>query len=150
LHVHKQNSARKTREIKNGVVHECWKRKHLGSKEYKRKNKSYWHALGTEEEFWESFSRYLYKQYSITKDTHIVINGDGVSWIRKGVDYFESAVYTYDRYHLIKWIKEALSKRSKQDRRKAYLAADSNDPTALVTAVAEAEKQKPIRKSKKT
>src|SRR5699024_5098974 len=101
---------------------------------------SYWKTLENGETFWESFSRYLYSQYDITKDTHIVINGDGAPWIRAGVDYFPSAIYTYDRYHLKKWIKQALSKRSKQERRKAYLAADANDPVKLVTAVAEAEK----------
>src|SRR5699024_10092046 len=67
------------------------------------------------------------------------INGDAAPWIRAGVDYFENAVYTYDRYHLKKWIKEALRNRSKQERRKAYLAADANDQTALLVAVAEAE-----------
>src|SRR5690625_613112 len=140
LHVHKQNSSRPTREVKIGVAHEGWIRRHRSSDEYELKNKSYWHTLETGEEFWESFSRHLYSQYSIMKDTHIVINGDRAPWIRKGVDYFESAIYTYDRYHLKKWIKETLSKRTKQERRKAYLAADANDPTELVIAIAEAEK----------
>src|SRR5699024_1088721 len=95
----------------------------------------------TGEEFWESFSCHLYSHYNITENTHIVINGDAAPWIRKGVDYFESAIYTYDRYHLKKWIKGALSKRSKQERRKAYLAADANDPVALLVAISEAEKE---------
>jgi len=149
LHVHKQNSTRSTREVKIGVVHEGWEKKHPGSKEFELKNKSYWYTLDTGEEFWESFSRNLYSQYAITEDTHIVINGDGAPWIRKGVDYFESAIYTYDRYHLKKWIKEALNKRSKQERRKAYLAADANDPTALVVAISEAEKAETEEEKKK-
>ena len=99
--------------------------------------------------FLESFSRHLYKQYSITKDTHIVINGDGAPWIRAGVNYFENAIYTFDRYHLKKWIKESLNKRTKQERRKAYLAADNNDPTALLVAVAEAEKAETDEEKKK-
>jgi len=140
LHVHKQNSDRSTREAKIGVVHEGWEKKHPGSEEYELRNKSYWRTLGTGEEFWESFSRYLYSKYSISEDTYIVINGDGAPWIREGVNYFESAIYTYDRYHLKKWIKGALSNRSKQERREAYLAADANDPTALLVAIAEAEK----------
>jgi len=149
LHVHKQNSTRSTREAKIGVVHEGWEKKHPGSEEYELRNKSYWHTFETGEEFWESFSRHLYKQYSITKDTHIVINGDAAPWIRKGIDYFESAIYTYDRYHLKKWIKKALNKRSKQERRKAYSAADANDPTALVVAIAEAEKAEIDEEKKK-
>lgn len=139
LHVHKQNSTRSTREVKIGVVHEGWDPLHPSSDEYKLRNKSYWYTMKTGEEFWDSFSRYLYNQYSITKDTHIVINGDGAEWIRAGVDYFENAIYTYDRYHIKPWIKKALGKRSKQERRKAYLSADANDPIALVTAIAEAE-----------
>jgi len=139
LHAHKQNLTRSTREAKIGVVHEGWVKRHPSSNEYELKNKSYWHTLETGEEFWESFSRYLYSQYSITKDTQIVINGDHAPWIRKGIDYFESAIYTYDRYHLKKWIKETLSNRTKAERRKAYLAADANDPVELLVAIADAE-----------
>src|SRR5699024_4383777 len=61
----------------------------------------------------------------------------------------ENAVYTYDRYHLKKWIKEALRNRSKQERRKAYLAADANDQTALLVAVAEAERAENREEKKK-
>ena len=149
LHVHKQRSKRSTREAKIGVVHEGWEKKHPGSEEYKLTNKSYWYSLKTGEEFWELFSRNLYSQYSITKDTHIVINGDAAPWIRKGVDYFESAIYTYDRYHLKKWIKAALNNRAKEERRKAYLAADANDPTQLAVAIAEAEKAETDEEKKK-
>src|SRR5690625_3162124 len=45
LHVHKQHSARKSREIKFGIVHEGWEKKHPGSKDYELKNKSYWETL---------------------------------------------------------------------------------------------------------
>lgn len=77
-----------------------------------------------------------------------MINGDASPWIHAGVEYFASAIYTYDHYHLKKWIKEALRKRSKQDRRKANLAADENDPVALVTAIAEAEKEEIDKENK--
>src|SRR5690625_3847022 len=149
LHMHKQNSKRSTREVKLGVVHEGWKKKHPGSKEYELKNKSNWYSLDTGDAFWDSFSRYIYSQYAITMDTPIVINGIGTPWISKVVDYFEYAIYTYDRYHLKKWIKSALSNRSKQERRKAYLAADDNDPVALLVAIAEAEKEEEVEEKKK-
>lgn len=140
LHVSKQNSVRKHREVKLGIVHEGWKKKHPKSDKYVLQNKSYWKTLGNGETFWESFSRYLYDTYQITDQTHIVINGDGASWIRAGVDYFSNAIYTYDRYHLKKWIKHALNKRTKQEKCCAYRAADDNDPVALLTAIADAEK----------
>jgi len=139
LHVHKQNSTRSTREVKIGIAHEGWGVRHPSSNEYVLQNKSYWHTLGNGEEFWEDFSRHLYDMYRITEDTFVVINGDGSPWIRSGVDYFQNAIYVYDHYHTKKWIKSALSKRTKQERRKAYLAADERDPVALLVAVAEAE-----------
>src|SRR5690625_2911225 len=58
LHVHKQNSTRSTREVKIGVVHEGWDLLHPSSSEYELRNKSYWHTMGTGDEFWDSFSRY--------------------------------------------------------------------------------------------
>lgn len=140
LHAHKQNSERSTREIKIGIAHEGWELRHPSSNEYVLQNKSYWHTLGKGDEFWESFSRYLYNQYDIKEDTYIVINGDGAPWIRAGVDYFEKAIYVYDYYHAKKWIKTALSKRTKQERRKAYIAVDEKNPVDLLIAIAEAEK----------
>src|SRR5699024_12741702 len=77
--------------------------KHPSSEEYELRNKSYWYSLEDGENFWELFSRYVYSEYSITEDTPVIINGDAAPWIRAGVDYFENAVYTYDRYHLKKW-----------------------------------------------
>jgi hypothetical protein len=148
LFVPKQQSTRKNREVKIGIAHEGWDKRHPSSEEYELVNKSYWKTLENGETFWESFSRYLYTKYDITEDTHVVINGDGAPWIRAGVDYFPSAVYTYDRYHLKKWIQQALSNREKQERRKAYLAADDNDPVALVAAIAEAEKAEIDEKKK--
>ncbi|TMZ42020.1 ISLre2 family transposase, partial [Klebsiella pneumoniae] len=85
-------------------------------------------------------SRQLEEQYAITERTYVVINGDGAPWIRAGVDYFQNALYTYDRYHLKTWIKQALSNRSKQERQRVYEAADAHDPSAMLAAIAEAEK----------
>src|SRR5690625_635934 len=140
LNVHKQNSTRKSREIKIGIVHEGWHKKHPSSKDYELKNKSYWETLENGQVFWEEFSRYLYEKYEITNKTHVIINGDGAPWIRSGVDYFPNAIYTYDRYHIKPWIKTAMSNRTKRERHLAYKAADKNDPIALVSAIAEAQK----------
>ncbi|WP_172967595.1 UPF0236 family transposase-like protein, partial [Weizmannia acidilactici] len=98
------------------------------SKNYQLVNKSFYISLGDGEEFWEAFSRELYAQYDINEETPIIINGDGASWIRAGVDYFPNAFYNYDRFHLKKWMKAALSNREKKERQKAYKAAEANDP----------------------
>src|SRR5690625_2422894 len=76
LHVHKQNATRSSREVKNGIVHEGWKKTNPSSEAYKLKNKSYRSTLENGDIFWEDFSRYLYGKYEITEKTHIVINGD--------------------------------------------------------------------------
>src|SRR5690625_846623 len=92
----------------------------------------------------ENFGRRLvviYMNTDITKDTQVIINGDRAPWIRSGVEYFESAMYTYDRYHLKKWIKETLNNRTEEERSKVIQAADANDPVELVVAIAEAEKE---------
>jgi len=69
------------------MSHEGWVKRHPNSREYELKSQSHWHTLGTGEEFWDSFSCHLYRQYLITKDTHIIINGDGAPWIRKDINY---------------------------------------------------------------
>ncbi|WP_151698194.1 ISLre2 family transposase, partial [Weizmannia acidilactici] len=123
-----QGMAQKTHEVKVGMVHEGWEKRHPKSKNYQLVNKSFYISLGDGEEFWEAFSRELYAQYDINEETPIIINGDGASWIRAGVDYFPNAFYNYDRFHLKKWMKAALSNREKKERQKAYKAAEANDP----------------------
>lgn len=45
--------------------------------------------------------------------------------------------------------KKAPRNRSKQEKRKAYLVADTNDPTALLVTVAEAERVEDKEEKKK-
>src|SRR5699024_4287971 len=140
IHTPLQNHQKDRREVKVGIAHEGWEKRHPGSKDFELVNKTYDHTLENGESFWETFSRQLYEQYDMNEDTPVIINGDGAPWIREGVAYFPQAIYNYDHYHLKKWIKSALSNRSKQERRRVYLAADDYDPAGLSAAVAEAEK----------
>lgn len=140
IHASLQDGKKKNREVKVGIAHEGWEKRHPRSKEHELVNKTYYHTLEDGETFWEGFSKQLYEQYDIDENTPIVINGDGAPWINGGTQYLPQAIYNYDRYHLKKWIKQALSNRSKKERRKTYLAADDNDPAALLAAIAEAEK----------
>lgn len=139
LYTSLQQADKDRHEIKVGVAHEGWKKRHPQSKEYTLVNKSYSHTLEDDTAFWDTFSRALYEQYAITDKTPVVINGDGAPWIREGIHYFPCAIYTYNRYHLKKWIKEALNHRSKQEQKRAYEAVDAGDPSALAAAIAEAE-----------
>lgn len=135
-----QNHQKDRCEVKVGIAHEGWQKRHPKSKDYELVNKTYYHSLQDSESFWETFSRQLYEQYDLDETTPVIINGDGAPWIREGVAYFPQAIYKYDHYHLKKWIKTALSNRSKQERRETYLAANDCDPIALSAKVAEAEK----------
>src|SRR5699024_12298590 len=103
-------------------------------------NRTHYHNLDNRDAFRGGVRRQLYEQYDIREETPLVINGDRAPWIREGVSYLPQAIYNYDRYHLKKWINQSLSKRTKKERRKAYEAADDNDPPALLAAIAEAEK----------
>src|SRR5690625_2601342 len=82
LHISKQNSLSESCEIKFGVIHEGWEKKHPSSHEYVLLNKSFWHAMDRGKDFWETFSHYLYEHYDITKDTQVIIHGDRTSWIQ--------------------------------------------------------------------
>src|SRR5699024_8577440 len=70
LNVHKQQSTRRSREVKIGIVHEGWEKHHPSSEEYRLKNKSYRATIENGQTFWEDFSRYLYGKYQITEKTH--------------------------------------------------------------------------------
>lgn len=135
-----QKSETRSREIKTAIIHEGWERRGPQSKDFQLKNKSFVHSEGTGKTFWETVSDGIDDHYNLTSDTFVIINGDGASWIREGATYFRNGIYIYDRFHLKKWIKQALGNRTKEQRKKVYKAAEGNDPTALLAAVAEAEK----------
>ena len=140
LNVALQQSNKRTHEVKVGMVHEGWDKRHPQSNEYVLLNKTYTHTLANGEAFWETFTRDLEQQYDITEDTYVIINGDGAPWIRAGVDYFPHARYVFDHYHLKKWVKQALGNRSKKERQRLYEAYEVHDVPAMLTAIAEAEK----------
>jgi hypothetical protein len=100
--------------------------------------KSYYHTLGAAEQFWDELSEQVYSQYQVTKDTYVVINGDAAPWIRQGVDYFPNALNVYDRFHLKKWLKEALRHHPKHLAR-AHQAVGHDDLSTLLSEVAQAE-----------
>lgn len=135
-----QQSKKSSHEIKVGIVHEGWDKRHPKSSEYELLNKSYVHTLDNGDTFWETFSRELEQLYTMTEETYVIINGDGAPWIRAGVDYFRNARYVYNRYHLKKWIKQALGNRTKAERKRVYQAAEAYDVSAMLAAIAEAEK----------
>ncbi|XGA32523.1 UPF0236 family protein [Virgibacillus sp. CBA3643] len=94
IHTPLQNNKKGSREVKVGIAHQGWEKRHPRSEEYVLVNKTYDHTLENSEFFWEGFSRQLYEQYDIREDTPIVINGDGAPWIREGVAYLHKPSIT--------------------------------------------------------
>ena len=143
-----QREKKGNREVKVGIMHEGWEKESPGSPRYQLKKKKYAYTTQSSNVFWEEVHHMIESHYELSKDTHIVINGDAAPWIREGVHSLPNALYVYDQYHLKKWIKQAMRKRSKKERRKAYLAADKHDPVELLVAMAEAQKAETDTKAK--
>ena len=95
-------------ETKHAVVHEGWRERYPGSQEYETiREICYIHPQVSRERFWDGLVEKIEAVYDL-EDTMVVINGDGASWIRAGVDYFRYSIYQYDRFHIARDIKGAL------------------------------------------
>ena len=108
-------SARKKRKRETYlvVVHEGWEiRQGLGKKtDYRLKNPMYITVLdGSEEDVWEQTWLRLLERYENLGQTQFVINGDFAPWIRAGTNYFRNSIYQYDRFHLMREVRQILSK----------------------------------------
>lgn len=55
-------------------------------------------------ELWKEVHEYIDSKYDINKIKKIYINGDGAEWIKKGIDYFNQAVFVMDEFHISKYI----------------------------------------------
>ncbi|MDN5323825.1 MAG: hypothetical protein PWQ67_2279 [Clostridia bacterium] len=148
LNCHLQREKKSKTEAKIGVVHDGWKKRHPSSKEYNLVDKRYWCSQGDGETFWEEFSRLIYNIYEVNDDTAVVISGDGAKWIKEGCSYFPKAIYVYDRFHLKKWLREALNHQPKH-LKKALEASDNYNVGSLLGEVALAEKATENKEDKK-
>lgn len=66
------------------------------------------------DELWEKIYRKVCERYDIT-DTVIYLHGDGASWIQKGLEWFEGAVFVLDPFHKNKAIKKATANMKRPD-----------------------------------
>lgn len=82
------------------------------------------------QELWEEVNAYIESHYELEEDGHILINGDGGSWIRRGKEVLgKQAVLLLDGFHQEKYIrkasghmgeqKEAIREQMKQAAREA-------------------------------
>ena len=109
-----QDEGQKRFELKFAMAHTGWQPVSGYGKDtdFKLKNKIYLGAVANGDEFWERFTRKLYSRFDLS-DTTVIINGDGASWIRNGIFYFDSAIYSYNTYHVKKKLKKAVCYKDK-------------------------------------
>jgi hypothetical protein len=73
--------------------------------------------IGTGKGFMEKLSLIAEERLSLSKAKKVIFGGDGDSWITSGIkDYFSSATYILDLYHLHKRFKEFLARRKNEQK----------------------------------
>jgi len=70
-------------------------------------------------QLWEKVSDELDRRYDLS-GTKIYLHGDGASWIRRGLEYLPNCTFVLDRYHVNKYMKQAVA-GFEPDARDAYL-----------------------------
>ena len=73
--------------------------------------------IGTGKDFMKKLSLLAEKRFSLSQVKRVIFGGDGDSWITSGIkDYFSSATYILDLYHLYEKFKESLSRRKEEQK----------------------------------
>lgn len=93
-----QRQNKRKAEVKLVTAHEGWER--IGKGKYKLKNKSVLAGLGSADATWDRFTARLLETYHPEVLTHLVVGGDGASWIKAGASAFAGSFYQLDRFHL--------------------------------------------------
>lgn len=98
------------KEIKLGVIYECWQKRAGSKNEYEVVNKTTYttfHKSSTFKVLGESCLAEIYNSYEIQAR---IINGDGAFWIRKSADV-EGVYYQLDPFHRSQAIVRAISNK---------------------------------------
>jgi len=102
-------------EVKAGVGYTGKEARYKTGKSKRLKEK--FTFIGTGKDFMEKLSLLAEERLSLSKVKKVIFGGDGDSWITSGIkDYFSSATYILDLYHLYKKFKECLSKRKEEQK----------------------------------
>jgi len=73
--------------------------------------------VGIGKDFMRNLSLQAESRLSLSKVKKVIFGGDGDSWITSGIkDYFPSATYILDLYHLYKKFKEGLGRRKEEQK----------------------------------
>lgn len=127
-----------SKEAKMVVVHEGWVPRHKGKdSDYELLNAMRIACLKESEEFWEHVRGILASKYADLDQTLVIINGDGASWIRAGVNHFGKSIYQYDRFHVSRELRRTL-RFDENALRKAQKLLKKNDIGSLAIIATEA------------
>jgi len=73
--------------------------------------------VGIGKDFMRNLSLQAEERLSLSKARKVIFGGDGDPWITSGIkDYFPSATYILDLYHLYKKFKECLGRRKEEQK----------------------------------
>jgi len=112
---HRGKKEKEKLEVKLGVGYTGKEARYSTGKSKKLKEK--FTFVGTGKEFMRNLSLLAEERLSLSKVKKVIFGGDGDSWITSGIkDYFSSAIYILDLYHLYKKFKEGLSKRKEEQK----------------------------------
>jgi len=102
-------------EVKLGVGYTGKEARYSTGKSKRLKEKFTFVGMG--KDFMRNLSLLAEERLSLSKVKKVIFGGDGDSWITSGIkDYFSSATYILDLYHLYKKFKECLPKRKEEQK----------------------------------
>jgi len=102
-------------EVKLGVGYSGKEARYSTGKSKRLKEKFTFVGMG--KDFMRNLSLLAEERLSLSKVKKVIFGGDGDSWITSGIkDYFSSATYILDLYHLYKKFKECLPKRKEEQK----------------------------------
>ena len=112
---HKGKKEKEKLEVKLGVGYIGKEARYTTGKSKRLKEK--FTFIGTGKDFMEKLSLLAEERLSLSKVKKVIFGGDGDSWITSGIkDYFSSATYILDLYHLYKKFKECLGRRKEEQK----------------------------------
>jgi len=102
-------------EVKVGVGYTGKEARYKTGKSKRLKKK--FTFIGTGKDFMRRLSLQAESRFPLSKVKKVIFGGDGDSWITSGIkDYFSSATYILDLYHLYKKFTECLGRRKEEQK----------------------------------
>ena len=136
-----QREIKRKAEVKLFTAHEGWEE--IGKNKYKLINKTVLAGLKTADEAWNRFTAQLLTIYHPQVLSHLIIGGDGATWIRSGADLFMDSTYQLDRFHLRRAMLRATGNIGSAS--KIYSLAAAGEPGAAIALLEDVKKRSPRR-----